>query len=268
MDASPNYAKSDPVILLGLGFTTSRVARRLLFRGADTWAAVRGPERFASLRSAGLKVRTIEAAGLPAGAVLVHTVPPGAPELRDFISQTRPRRVVYISSTGVYGEAKTVDISTLAQPSDEKGRARLEEEQWIERGPWASLCLRAAAIYGPGRGVHMRVREGRLARGSGAGVVSRIHVDDLAALVEAGALSDLTGAWPVADEHPCSSEEITRWCAQLLRVQPAGETTDVIATWGRRVDGAAIREALGITLAYPDYQSGILASLAADQLAR
>ena len=256
MDGSPSSAKSDPVILVGVGFTTSRVARRLLARGVETWAAVRNPDRFTELASLGLKLN----GDLPQGAILIHTVPPGAAGIRDIIEAAKPRSVVYISSTGVYGDQHHVDHTTPIAPADDKGRARVDEEQWVQTsGPWSSLIVRPAAIYGPGRGVHMRVLEGKLARGSGAGVVSRIHVDDLAAIVEAGALSDLAGAWPVADERPCSSEEITQWCANLLGIELTEAHT--VPTWGRRVDGSAIREALGLRLLYPDYESGILASL-------
>ena len=68
------------------------------------------------------------------------------------------------------------------------------------------MILRPAAIYGPGRGVHVSMEEGRFRFvGGGDNFVSRIHVDDLAAHVEAALLSDITGAWPVADEHPCTS---------------------------------------------------------------
>ena len=48
----------------------------------------------------------------------------------------------------------------------------------------------------------------QMPRGAGSGIVSRIHVEDLAAIVEAGLFSDVQGAWPVADDVPCSSAEI------------------------------------------------------------
>jgi nucleoside-diphosphate-sugar epimerase len=90
-------------------------------------------------------------------------------------------------------------------------------------------------------------------------VVSRIHVEDLATHVEAALLSDVTGAWPVADEEPCTSREIAEYCARLLnRPLPPPRETRIHSN--RRVDGSAIRRALGITLQYPSYRVGIPAS--------
>ena len=132
-------------------------------------------------------------------------------------------------------------------------------------GPWSTLIVRPAAIYGPGRGVHVRVKEGKLPRG--AGLVSRIHVDDLAAVLEAGILSHLKGAWPLADDHSCPSGEISSWCAKLLRLPPSSPDALTFPVAGRAVDGREIRGLLGINLIYPDYQAGTLASLAFEQAA-
>ena len=176
----------------------------------------------------------------------------------------KPRRVVYISATTVYGSQTLVNASTEVEGSGEKGRRRIEEENWLRAGPWSTLIVRPAAIYGPGRGVHVRLKEGLIPRGSG--FVSRIHVDDLAAVLEAGVLSDLTGAWPLADDHPCPSEEIGTWCAKLLRL-PSNAGVVTLPVAGRAVDGTEILRLLRVSLTYPDYQSGTLASLACEQTA-
>ncbi len=195
------------VIVLGLGFTGQRLARRLLREGVPVCAAVRDferVERFRELADAGLTLSELapdKASALPKNAILAHLIPP-VPSLRHFITEIEPRRIVYVSSTGVYGDQFDVNETTPPDPNDERGRLRMEEEQWIADGPWTSLILRSAAIYGPGRGVHVALREGRVPRGGGSGIVSRIHVDDLAAIIHAGLFSDIEGAWPVADDDP------------------------------------------------------------------
>ena len=104
--------------------------------------------------------------------------------------------------------------------------------------------------------------------------VSRIHVDDLAAIAVAALLSDLRGAYPVADEESCTSREIAEFCASLLRIPVTGPASPSPSRSGygarsprfannRRVDGSAIRKALGITLRYPSFRLGVPASLAA-----
>jgi len=256
-------------IILGLGFTGQRLARRLLRRGEPVFAPVRGVERFRDLAHAGavlseLRLDLPRPAGLPKNSVFVDLVPPLPPEenarLHAFIGRLEPKRIVYVSSTGVYGDHVEVNEETQASPNDERGRLRLDEERWVGRGSWTSLILRAAAIYGPGRGVHVAMRQGKMPRGSGSGIVSRIHVEDLAAMVEAGIFSGLEGDWPVGDEEPCASAEIMQWCARLWQLEETGPATGK-PTAGRRVDGARIRELLGITLNYPSWKTGIPASL-------
>lgn len=255
------------VVILGVGFTGRRLARRLLRAGEQVFAAVRALDRFHDLAEAGLTLCDFASAEstLPRRAVLVDLIPP-LPEsennaLRKTIAQLAPKRVVYVSSTGVYGECAEVNEKSPACPADERGRRRLEEEQWIASHPWSTLILRAAAIYGPRRGVHAAIREGKLPRGAGSGVVSRIHVEDLAALVAAGISADVEGAWPVADDDPCSTEEIAAWCAEHMGLggpPPAGNKLSIA---GRRVDGSKIREILRVRLQYSSWKTGIPASI-------
>jgi uncharacterized protein YbjT (DUF2867 family) len=257
------------VIILGLGFTGQRLARRLLRRGdcADAvFAAVRGIGRFEDLAAAGLRLAELAPGRtdpvLPKNAVIALLIPPlPKPEsaaLRALIQELEPRRVVYVSSTAVYGDRTDVDEETPAEPQDERGRQRLEEEQWIAAGPWTSLSLRAAGIYGPWRGVHAAVRAGKMPRSAGSGIVSRIHVEDLAAIMEAGIFSDLEGAWPVADDEPCSSAEIAAWCSRLWKLP---ETGNFVQTGGRKVNGRKILAKLGVEPAYPSWRTGVPASL-------
>jgi nucleoside-diphosphate-sugar epimerase len=168
--------------------------------------------------------------------------------------------VVYLSTTGVYGAAKAVDESTPVDGSSERARVRLEAEQAIASGAWSTLILRPAAIYGPGRGVQESVRRGTYPPGEN--FISRIHVDDLAAVAEAALLSNLTGAYPVADDEPCTSREIAEFCAARLGVPlPAGPVAAPRIFGDRKVDGRASRRLLGVELRYPSYRTGIPASL-------
>ncbi len=219
------------------------MARRFLARGATVTATNSKTERFEVAR----------------GALVLHSIPPeGSSGLVDKLGDA-PARMVYLSTTGVYGAARIVDESTVVAPQTEQHRLRLEEERRVAAGPWSSLILRPAAIYGPGRGVQESLKQGVCRVDDN--YVSRIHVDDLAAHVEAGLLSRVTGAYPVADEEPCTSREIAEFCARLLDLPlPLDEHAKAYST-SRRVDGSAIRRALGITLRFPSYRVGIPASL-------
>lgn len=254
------------ILILGCGYTGQRVAKRFLAMGARVTATTRHPQRLAGLDAEIIGTDDLARCVRP-GMLVLHSIPPDGPA--DLLRPLRnmAKRVVYLSSTAVYGEASIVNATT---PVDERtGRAwtRLEAERAVAEGPWSTLILRPAAIYGPGRGVQESIQRGEHSLSDR--FVSRIHVEDLAAHVEAGLLSSICGAYPVADEEPCTSREIAEFCARLLNVPVTGagqKGTDRMPRFAnnRRVDGSAIRKALGITLTYPSYRVGIPAALSGD----
>ncbi len=275
-----------PVLILGCGYTGQRVAKRLLDQGVSVFATSRDPGRPAlqELMQRGAKIVSFDVhkpesfAGLrkeiQSGMVVLHSLPTvGASEkpidptavALDLLGDA-PSRIVHLSTTGVYGSTRKVDETTPAAPATARQKLRLAAEEAVRQGPWSSLILRAAAIYGPGRGVHVRMKQGRFKLlGDGSNYVSRIHVEDLAAIATAALFSQTTGAYPVADEEPCRSAEICAFCAKLLGLpmpQPAAaEELDETRRSDRRVDGRAILQALEVTLQYPSYRTGIPASL-------
>jgi nucleoside-diphosphate-sugar epimerase len=251
------------ILILGCGYTGRRVALRFLARGAHVTATTRNPGNLSGLP---VDFITVEQIGshLRSGMRVLYSIPPEGPVGLVDVLRGSASRVVYLSSTAVYGAARVVDENTVAEPDEERGRIRLAQEQWIAAGPWSSLILRPAAIYGPGRGVQESIQRGEHSLSDR--YVSRIHVDDLAAHVEAALLSSVTGAYPVADCEPCTSREIAEFCAGLLQVPVEGRNPVQAArpprfAHNRRVDGRAIRTALGIELLYPSYKTGIPASL-------
>lgn len=268
------------VFILGCGYTGQRVASQFVERGASVIVTTRDPSTLSCLFSRGVKVISLDAAEpsivpVPRGALLLHSIPvvegssgplDPTPDLLAHFAEP-PGRIVYLSTTGVYGTTRDVDETTPVSPPTARERLRLDAESAVERGPWSSLILRPAAIYGPGRGIHVSMQAGRFQlAGDGSNFVSRIHVEDLAAHVVAALTSDLTGAYPVADEYPCTSREIAEFCSRLLNIPmpPSVQLDSLHQTRraDRRVNGRAIRNRLGLTLRYPTYREGIPASLA------
>jgi nucleoside-diphosphate-sugar epimerase len=245
----------------------------MLQRGARVIGTSRHPDRLRSIP--GLETIKLDVSEpfsldfIPSGALVLHSIPPLDEDNPESIPQAlgdQAARVVYLSTTGVYGDQKDVDASTSPSARHTREQQRLAAETAIGAGPWSSMILRPAAIYGPGRGVHVSMKEGRFRLvGGGDNFVSRIHVDDLAAHVEAALLTDIAGTWPVADDYPCTSREIAAYCSHLLNV-PMPDTMDrdhahPTRRADRRVDGHAVRDKLGIRLAFPSYREGIPASL-------
>jgi nucleoside-diphosphate-sugar epimerase len=273
-------ATDKPVLILGCGYTGQRVARILLDRNTPVVATSRDPElpEMKELAAKGAEVMRFDAADRTTfraveqvirGAVVLHSLPTlvqggtfrdPTPAVLELLGD-RPERIVYLSTTGVYGHARDVDETTPAAPVTERQRLRLAAEQAVAAGPWTSLILRPAAIYGPGRGVHVRLREGNFKLlGDGSNFISRIHVDDLARIVAAALFSELTGSYPVADEEPCRSREIAAFCAELMGLpmpSPDAGEPDQTRRSDRRVDGRAIRRLLAVELLFPSYRVGI-----------
>lgn len=270
-------------IIIGCGYTGIRVATRLANRGWSVTATTRNPERLCALTDQGINVVKFEvgSAGLPdaTDSTVLLSIPTqsdggmaGNSRLHDptaaLVNQLgdRPTRVIYLSTTGVYGDTEQVGESTPIAPKTERQLLRAQAEDAVLNGPWSALVLRPAAIYGPGRGVHEAMRRGEFKlMGTGENYVSRVHVDDLANITAAAMESELVGAYPVADNLPSTSREIAQFCAGLLGIDSpssseAAELSETRRT-NRRVDGRGIREALGIELKYPSYREGIPASL-------
>ncbi|MFN7919205.1 MAG: hypothetical protein U0Q16_03860 [Bryobacteraceae bacterium] len=261
-------------LILGCGYTGRRVAR--LLEGRNVAATSRHPESLAGLPVKAIALDVLEpgmssrvAERLPRGIVALHSIPVleggirATPLLRPILEKAR--RVIYLSTTGVYGATPIVDEATPPRPRTQREQLRFDEEHDIANGPWQSLILRPAAIYGPDRGVHVSMREGRHRYwGDGSNHISRIHADDLATITARALESEITGAYPVADNEPATAIEITRFCADLLGLPvpapSAGERGDDTRGSNRRVDGRFIRQQLGVELRYPTYREGIIAA--------
>lgn len=272
--------------ILGCGYTGIRVARRLLARGLEVVAASRRPELLDLPGARLLRLEVNEPStltdlrrALGPGVRVLHSIPllrtpegfrDPTPDLLASLPESTAR-VVYLSTTGVYGAAQVVDERTPPAPRTPREILRVQAEQLVLAGPWSSMVLRPAAIYGPGRGMHMAMRRGEFRLlGEGDNYVSRIHVEDLAALSEAALLSEIRGAWPVADLEPARSRDVAAYCASLLGLPmpPPARPEELSETRrsNRRVDGRAAFRELGIRYYFPSYREGISQALTQEGL--
>jgi nucleoside-diphosphate-sugar epimerase len=279
------------VLLLGCGFLGLRAIPLARAQGLACLATTRAPEHVGAIERAGAtavllpsdpaehQARKPEHASSDAAlsalrsqvdahtGLLVSFPPDGSSDARYAELARAAFSCVYISSTGVYGATRgVIDERTPVSPDAPRAASRLGAEAcWRAAG---ATVLRAAAIYGPGSGMHTRLRAGsaRIA-GDGRGYVSRVHVDDLAQLALA-ALAQRVGpeTFVVADEEPAQQGEVVRYLAALLGlpVPPAVPLEQAPETLrhDRRIDASAIRARLGVQLRYPTYRAGFLACLA------
>ena len=145
---------SGTFLILGCGSTGARVAARLIARGKHVVAASRDPDK---LKHLGVEAISLAAAApFTAGARVLHSLP--VPYARQIVGAAR---LVYLSTTGVYGDRPDVNEFTPAAPRNAREQGRVDEERGVAAACANHLILRPAAIYGPGRGVHVSLREGK-----------------------------------------------------------------------------------------------------------
>ena len=187
--------------------------------------------------------------------------------------------VGYLSTTGVYGDHRGgwVTEKTPLTPGTRRGKLRVSAEAAWQAIPDLPLHIfRLAGIYGPGRGPFAKVRSGKARRIVKPGqVFSRIHVDDIATVLKASMNRPAAGAiYNVCDNDPQPPQTVIEEAARLLGLAPppiedfaTADMTEMARSFyaeSKRVSNARIKQELGVRLAYPDYQSGLLAVLAAE----
>lgn len=258
-----------PLVVLGCGYTGLAAARLSLAEGRAVLATSRGAARAAELAALGIDARVcaeldagrVEELVPPGAAVLITFPPDGHTDARIAPALRRAGAIVYLSSTGVYGAASgAIDEDTPVDPAAPRAAPRLAAEEAYRRV--GAIVLRAAAIYGPDRGLHLRLARGehRIA-GDGHAVVSRIHVEDLARLALAALDRGERGAlYNAADDAPVPQIEVIRWlCARLDLPLPgavAPETLHETLRHDRAISSARIQAALGVRLRFPSYREG------------
>jgi nucleoside-diphosphate-sugar epimerase len=166
----------------------------------------------------------------------------------------------YISSTGVYGGLRgRIDRHSQTPPPDERA-ARILGAEAIYRAHGASI-LRSPGIYGPDRGLHVRVIRGEhRIPGDGSRTLSRIHVDDLAALALATADAPAE-TFVIGDLAPAAHIEVVRFICEGYRVpMPPSvplESLHASLRADRAIDASYALAKLSVTLRYPSYREGM-----------
>ena len=288
------------IVIIGCGYTGLRLGARWLAQGASVvGVAMRG----ASLDDISLAGITPVAWNLDApprdgncapvvdwdASIVYYCVPPppagsADPRLARCLAGVvgRPQRLVYLSTTGVYGDhgGGRVDEATTPAPRTPRAARRLAAETAINA--WAqaqgvSWCvLRVAGIYGPERLPLERLRRGEPAiRPEEATPTNRIQVDDLVTACVAAGVSSRADRRivNVCDGSDASSTEFLLRVARIAGLpappfvsRAAAQATLTASAWSflgesRRVDNRRLTEELGVALAFHDLDVGIRASL-------
>ena len=158
------------MIIAGCGYTGRRLAKRLAEAGRDVIGLTGSAGSRDALVARGLTAHAWNldagepAPALPGGCAIVYLVPPprdGAEDTRleHFLTAISdgPARLVYASTTGVYGnrDGALVDETAPPRPESDRARRRVDAERRIMRWGTATgvptCVLRIPGIYGPDR---------------------------------------------------------------------------------------------------------------------
>ena len=263
------------LLILGFGYTAARAAPSLAVGRPIVGTTRDGRDDTLRFDDAPAVERAI------AGATrILSSVPPGEdgadPVLERYgpaIAASGAEWIGYLSSTGVYGDTDGAWVDEDSPVGTGRRAARTAADR-----AWAALdgprpsrvrVFRLPGIYGPGRSVLDRLRQGRARRFDAPDhAFSRIHVDDIAGALVVS-LHGPPGTYNIADDHPGPPSDVTAFGAALLGVAPPplepldlGSMSGMAAGFwseSRRVANGRAKRVLGWRPLYPDYRSGLLA---------
>ncbi|RXH25968.1 epimerase [Bradyrhizobium nanningense] len=270
------------LFILGLGYSARHFVRKHGGSFSHLAGTVRDPAQRGDL--AGIDVDAFSG-GPPSretveqtrdADVLLVSIPPGSsgdPAIAAFgdVLAARRRKVVYLSTIGVYGDhdGGWVDESTPPQATLDRARMRIAAEQaWMDIARGDAAILRLAGIYGPGRNALATLRAGKARRIIKPGqVFNRIHVDDIASAIMAAIRHESGGTWNVCDDEPAPPQDVIVYAAKLMGAPPPPEedfATAEMSAMARsfyassaRVSNAKLKRELGVTLVHPTYRHGL-----------
>ena len=186
-----------------------------------------------------------------------------------------PQRMVYISTSGVYGDCGgdyVHESRPLHAQTDRAGR-RVDAEtvlsRWCQDRGIALVILRAPGIYAADRLPLEQLRRGTPVLAAEDDVyTNHIHADDLAAILTAG-LSLGEGAYNASDESEIKMGEYFDLVADRMglprpprvrRAEAAGRISPVLLSYmseSRRLVNRRMKAELGIRLRYQTVFQGV-----------
>ena len=228
---------------------------------------------------------------LPGADALLHCAPPPAEggidtrtaNLLAALEKGRilPARVVYVSTSGVYGDCAgaRVDESRPVAPQTDRALRRVDAErrlsEWAENKRIELLVLRVPGIYAAERLPLERLRAGTpVLRAEEDVYTSHIHADDLAAVVCRALEPDApAGVYNANDDTEMKLGDWFDLVAEVHRLPRPPRVSRAAAASAipsdllsfikesRRLDNRRLKSVLGVRLRYPTVHEGLRPSL-------
>ena len=282
----------ETVWIAGCGDIGRRLARLYQAEGRKVHGIARSETTCQAARAAGIDVvAACMDQPLPfdltrmAGAALYYFAPPPPKGRRDttlaaFLDQIggAPRKIVLISTTGVYGDCDGawIDESAPLKPVADRAWRRLDAErlvsQWARRHHRSQVILRVPGIYAPPERLPLqRIRQGApVLNETESPFTNRIHADDLATICRAAMDDGPNGAvFNATDGHPCTMTEYFNRVAdyaglprppQISLAEARNQLSAGMLSYlaeSRRIRNDRLLKQLGVTLRYPSLSDAL-----------
>lgn len=285
------------VVIVGCGDIGKRVAKLWKNKGKSIFSLARSEDSLNTLRqqhihaiSADLdNTQSLKELGsqFSHNSLLYYFAPPPAKGVLDtrmenFLESldqnNLPKHLIYISTSGVYGDqqGQTVNEETLANPQVERAQRRYHAEQLlleysVLHTTLSITILRVGGIYGPGRLPLQRLKDQiPMLHENLSPLTNRIHADDLAQICVAAATDIAAGEiYNVSDGTNSNMTEyfntIADFCdlprPPLVDWEEAEKTISKgmlsYLKESRRMDNSKMLKELKIELIYPSLKDGL-----------
>lgn len=280
------------MLIIGCGYVGERLAGQYQAQGWAVQGVVRSEPGLARLAARGIPgirrdLGSDDLDDLPlGGAQVFHLAPPPSRGVEDthtrrlvaaFARAGQPRRLVYVSTTGVYGDCggAWVDETWPIRPSADRSHRRWDAEQSLRRWSLETggelVVLRVAGIYGPERLPLERIRQGLpMVRTEESPYTNRIHVADLVSALMAAMDRGQDGAvYNACDGHPSTMTDYFLAVAAAAGLRPpplipladaSGQLSEGMLSYlaeSRRLSNRKLLGELGLSLRYPTLADGL-----------
>ena len=281
------------ILIIGCGDIGLRVAKIWKKAGKTVFCVARSEASIDTFRQQHLHAcqadldNPASLASLPTrDALIYYFAPPPASGQQDsrmenFLNHlpldALPGRVVYISTSGVYGDqqGQLITEQTPTNPQVDRAKRRFHAEtlltQWSELTAVAVSILRVGGIYGPGRLPLQRIKDQvPMLHEHLSPQTNRIHADDLAQVCVAAATKGRAGEiYNVSDGSNSNMTEYFNTIADFYHLprpplvdwEEAEKTISAgmlsYLKESRRMDNTKMLNELGVTLIYPSLKDGL-----------
>jgi len=178
--------------------------------------------------------------------------------LRFLQKREKPSKIVYLSSTRVYGNTKRAWVNEMSDlnPRDKKGEALLEAEKQVLNSGYPAVILRLAAIYGYGRNRIRPLIQGDDLHPERDHFLNMMHVEDVARaivfLLEKGEPGQV---YLGCDHEPVRRSEFYEWLGEKIGRPDLVKFPKTTKMEGKRCCNQRLKS-LGFSFRYPTFREG------------